>query len=55
MARKKQVKVTIAMDFIHVLEYLWKAARCLHDKNDEKTEKWVEKHALKVLQGRQIG
>ncbi len=51
IAAKKQVKVTIVMDFIHVLEYLWKAAHCLYDKNDEKTEKWVEQQALRVLRG----
>lgn len=51
VARKKRVKVTIVMDFIHVLEYLWKAAHCLHDKNDENTEKWVEQQALKILRG----
>ena len=50
-ASKKQVKVNIVMDFIHVLEYLWKAAHCLHDKNDESIEKWVEQQALKVLYG----
>ena len=51
IASKKQVKVNIVMDFIHVLEYLWKAAHCLHDKNDESIEKWVEQQALKVLYG----
>ena len=42
------------MDFIHVLEYLWKAAHCLHglhEKNDEGIETWVEQQALKVLRG----
>ncbi len=51
IASKKQVKVSIVMDFIHVLEYLWKAAHCLHDKDDENIEKWVEEQALKVLRG----
>ena len=50
-ASKKQIKVSIVMDFIHVLEYLWKAAHCLHDKNNESIEQWVEKQALKVLRG----
>ena len=49
--KKKQVKVSIVMDFIHVLEYLWKAAHCLHDKNEESIENWVEQQALKVLYG----
>ena len=39
------------MDFIHVLESLWKAAHCLHDKNNKSIEQWVEKQALKVLRG----
>ena len=28
-ARKRKVKVTIVVDFVHVLEYLWTAAGCL--------------------------
>ena len=51
VASKKQVKVSIIMDFIHVLEYLWKAAHCLHDKDDKGIEKWVEQQTLKVLRG----
>jgi hypothetical protein len=51
VASKKQIKVSIVMDFIHVLEYLWKAAHCLYDKNNESIEQWVEKQALKVLRG----
>ena len=51
VASKKQAKVNIVMDFIHVLEYLWKAAHSLHDKDDESIEKWVEQQALKVLHG----
>ncbi|WP_257266867.1 ISKra4 family transposase [Endozoicomonas sp. ONNA2] len=51
VASQKQVKVSIVMDFIHVLEYLWKAAYCLHGKDDESVEKWVELQALKVLRG----
>ena len=49
----KQVKVraTIVMDFIHVLEYLWKAAYCLYEKGSEEAENWVCKRALRVLQG----
>lgn len=49
--KEKQVKATIILDFIHVLEYLWKAAHSLHDKGDDTTEKWVAERALKVLWG----
>ena len=49
--KRKQVKATIVMDFIHVLEYLWKAAYCLHEKGSEAVESWVLERALRVLQG----
>jgi hypothetical protein len=48
---KLNVKATIVMDFIHVLEYVWKAAWCFYEKSDNKVEKWVEKNALKILNG----
>lgn len=49
--KRKQVEATIVMDFIHVLEYLWKAAYCLHEKGSEAAENWVRERALRVLQG----
>jgi len=48
---KHNVKATIVMDFIHVLEYVWKAAWCFYEKGDGNVEKWVEKIALKILHG----
>jgi hypothetical protein len=50
-ARRHQVSVTIVMDFIHVLEYLWEAARGLAAGHAEAAEEWVQARALKVLQG----
>ena len=49
--KKHNVKATIVMDFIHVLEYVWKAAWCFYKKGDDKVEAWVEKNALKILHG----
>ncbi|MCK5818215.1 MAG: ISKra4 family transposase [Psychromonas sp.] len=46
-----RVKATIIMDFIHVLEYLWKAGWCFFEKGDPKIEKWIAKNALKILNG----
>jgi hypothetical protein len=34
-ARKRDIKVTIIVDFIHVLEYLWNAAGALHPNDDQ--------------------
>jgi hypothetical protein len=49
---KHNVKATIVMDFIHVLEYVWKAAWCFYEKGDDKVEAWVENKALNILRGR---
>jgi hypothetical protein len=48
---KHKIKATIVMDFIHVLEYVWKAAWCFYKKGDHKVEAWVENNALKILNG----
>jgi hypothetical protein len=42
----------ILIDFIHVLEYLWKAAWCFHAPRDPATEDWVTAQALAILHGR---
>jgi hypothetical protein len=39
------------MDFIHILEYLWKAAWCFFEKDDEAVEEWIRKYAMKILKG----
>ncbi len=46
------VELTIVVDFIHVLEYLWKATWCFHDQGDPAAEQWVRQRASKVLHGR---
>ena len=48
---KRQIKATIVMDFIHVLEYLWKAARCFFPKTDPAAESWIAERAMKLLDG----
>ena len=50
-AQQLNVNVTIVLDFIHVLEYLWKAAWCFFDKGDEAVEAWISKYAIKLLKG----
>ena len=39
-------------DFIHVLQYLWDAAWCLHEEGDPKAEQWVREHATDILRGK---
>lgn len=45
------VEVTLVLDVIHVLEYLWKAAWCLHDKGDPSAEQWVTERLRRMLEG----
>jgi hypothetical protein len=51
-ARTRGVTVAIVIDFIHVLEYLWKAAWCFHKEGDPAAETWVRRHATAVLAGK---
>ena len=50
-AAKRGVTIHIVIDLIHVLEYLWKAAWCLHPAGDPAAEDWVAVKALAVLAG----
>jgi len=50
-ARTRDVPITIIIDFIHVLEYLWKAAWSFHTEADPAAEAWVRRHAAAILAG----
>ncbi len=50
-AGKRKVEVAIVVDFIHVLEYLWQAARCFFKADDPEAEAWVLDKALEILDG----
>jgi hypothetical protein len=45
------VAVTILIDFVHVQEYLWKAACCFHAPRDPAIEAWVTACELDILHG----
>jgi hypothetical protein len=51
-AATRGITVTILVDFIHVLEYLWKAAWCFHAPRDPAMETWVTAQGLGILHGR---
>ena len=44
--------ITLVVDFIHVLEYLWDAAWCFFDEGDKEAERWVTERASAILHGR---
>jgi hypothetical protein len=51
-ATRRDVKVSIVVDFIHVLEYLWRAAWSFFDEGDPAAEGWVHDKAHTVLDGK---
>jgi len=51
-ARKHGVKIVFVLDIVHVIEYLWKAARVFHEETSPEAEKWVCEHLLEVLRGK---
>jgi len=53
--RRIGVKVTILLDIVHVLEYLWKAARALFGESTPEAEDWVGNRLLALLTGRTGG
>jgi len=50
-SRRRGVKITVVLDFIHALEYLWKAAHVFFDESTKEIEAWVLERLEKMLQG----
>jgi hypothetical protein len=48
-AKRYKVEITVVQDFIHVLDYLWKAAHALHPEAGEEREAWVKDRAHALL------
>jgi hypothetical protein len=50
-AKQYRADLIIVQDFIHVLEYLWKAAYCFHAAGTQEAQDWVTERGLRILQG----
>jgi len=50
-ARRRKARIHVIVDFIHVLEYLWKAAWSLHENADPGAEAWVAARGRDLLAG----
>lgn len=50
-AEARGLSITIVIDLIHVLEYLWGAVWCFFAEADTAAETWVRDRALAVLEG----
>ena len=51
VAARLSIAITIVLDIIHVLEYLWRAAYCFHADGSREAEEWVQKRLLMLLSG----
>lgn len=54
-ARRVGAKVTIILDVVHVIEYVWKAARALFGDSNPKAEPWVGNRLLELFTGKSGG
>ena len=53
-AANRGIGLSVVIDFVHVLEYLWGAAWCFYREADPAAEAWVAARALAVLDGRAL-
>lgn len=51
-AKSEGVDVTLVLDVIHVIEYVWKAAWDFFTEGAPAAEKWVRNHVRAILEGR---
>ena len=50
-AANRELTVTVLVDLIHVMEYIWSAAWCFFAQGDQAAEDWVRAKTLAVLEG----
>ena len=46
------VDVTVVLDIIHVLEYLWSASYDFHEPGTDEAQQWVQERGIRILQGK---
>ncbi len=51
LAQKHQIELTIILDVIHVLDYVWKAGHAFHADASQELEHWVLERLRRILQG----
>lgn len=52
LAKKEKIELTIILDLIHVIEYLWKAAYVFYAPSSQEAENWVTKQLGYILEGK---
>ncbi|MBV9024250.1 MAG: hypothetical protein JO362_10765 [Streptomycetaceae bacterium] len=51
-ARRRGVPIHLVVDFVHVAEYVWRAAWCFYSSGEPEAERWVGIQLLGILSGR---
>lgn len=51
-AQRRGISVTLVLDFIHALEYLWRAAHVFHDEGTKEGEAFVLERLERMLEGK---
>ena len=52
--KAQNTSATMIVDFVHVLEYVWKAAYCFYPVGSNEAEEWVQDRAQKILEGKSV-
>ncbi len=52
LARERGVPLVIVIDFIHVAQYVWKAAGALFPNQELAQDRWTREHLLEILRGK---
>ncbi|CDN12683.1 hypothetical protein RintRC_6460 [Richelia intracellularis] len=52
MQKKHNLNLTIVLDLIHVIEYLWKPAFVFYSHTSTQAETWVSKRLQLILEGK---
>ncbi|MCY0940203.1 ISKra4 family transposase [Streptomyces antarcticus] len=50
-ATRREIDLHILIDFVHVTEYVWRAAHCFHPAGTPAAESWVATHLTSILHG----
>jgi len=52
LAKEKKTELTIVVDIIHVIEYLWSAGRVFYPQGGQALEDWVSHRLEEILRGK---
>jgi len=52
MAKENKTGLTIVVDIIHVIEYLWSAGRVFYPQGSQVLEDWVSHRLEEILKGK---